>query len=72
MSFSHNNSSCCVQLSGSTSHGQGEGSAGGKFRVSGTQETVEGAGANKVSGVPTKVGCLAARSRLYTKKEDDL
>ena len=32
-------------------HGQGEGSAGDKFRVSGTQETVEGAGANEVSGV---------------------
>ena len=32
-------------------HGEGEGSAGDKFRVSGTQETVEGAGANEVSGV---------------------
>ena len=32
-------------------HGQGEGSAGDKFRVSGTQETVEGAGAN-VPGSP--------------------
>ena len=31
--------------------GRGEGSAGDKFRVSGTQETVEGAGANEVSGV---------------------
>ncbi|MCQ2179962.1 MAG: hypothetical protein MJY91_07675 [Bacteroidales bacterium] len=32
-------------------HGEGEGSAGDKFRVSGTQETVEGAGAN-VPGAP--------------------
>ena len=31
--------------------GQGKGPAGDKFRVSGTQETVEGAGANEVSGV---------------------
>ena len=30
-------------------HGQGEGSAGDKFRISGMQETVEGAGA-KVPG----------------------
>ena len=30
-------------------HGRGKGSAGDKFRVSGTQETVEGAGANEVS-----------------------
>ena len=29
-------------------HVEGEGSAGDKFRVSGTQETVEGAGANEV------------------------
>ena len=31
--------------------GQGEGSARDKFRVSGTKEMVEGAGANKVSEV---------------------
>ena len=31
--------------------GAGEGSAGDKFRVSGTQEMAEGAGANKESGV---------------------
>ena len=31
--------------------GAGEGSAGDKFRVSGTREMVEGARANKVSGV---------------------
>ena len=34
--------------------GAGEGAAGGKFRVSGTKEMVEGAGANKESG-----GCSA-------------
>ncbi len=39
-------------------HGEGEGSAGDKFRVSGTQETVEGAGANEVSGVLSEAtGC---------------
>ena len=32
-------------------HGQGEGSAGDKFRVSGTQETVEGAGVSEANGV---------------------
>ena len=31
--------------------GQGEGPAGDKFRDSGTQETVGGAGANEMSGV---------------------
>ena len=31
-------------------HGRGKGSAGDKFRVSGTKEMVEGAGANKESG----------------------
>ena len=30
--------------------GAGEGAAGDKFRVSGTKEMVEGAGANKESG----------------------
>ena len=38
-------------------HGEGEGSAGDKFRVSGTQETVEGAGANEVSGVLSEASC---------------
>ncbi|MCF0175441.1 MAG: hypothetical protein HUJ94_01250 [Bacteroidales bacterium] len=37
--------------------GQREGSAGDKFRDSGTQETVEGSGANKVSGVLSEAGC---------------
>ena len=32
-------------------HGEGEGSAGDKFRVSGTQETVEGAGVSEANGV---------------------
>ena len=38
-------------------HGEGEGSAVDKFRVSGTQETVEGAGANEVSGVLSEASC---------------
>ena len=38
-------------------HVEGEGSAGDKFRVSGTQETVEGAGANEVSGVLSEASC---------------
>ena len=33
-------------------HGQGVGPARYKFRVSGTQDIVGGAGANEVSGVP--------------------
>ncbi len=37
--------------------GQGEGSAGDKFRVSGTQETGEGAGAHEVSGVLSEASC---------------
>ena len=44
-------------------HGRGKGSAGDKFRVSGTQETVEGAGANEVSGVLSEVSCAAAELR---------
>ena len=44
-------------------HVEGEGSAGDKFRVSGTQETVEGAGANEVSGVLSEVSCAAAELR---------
>ena len=35
----------------------GEGSARDKFRVSGTQEMVEGAGANKESGALTEASC---------------
>ena len=37
--------------------GQGEGSAGDKFRDSGTRETVEGAGAKEVSGVLSGASC---------------
>ena len=37
--------------------GAGEGSAGDKFRVSGTQEMAEGAGANKDSGVLSEANC---------------
>ena len=42
---------------GHPGHGEGEGSAGDKVRVSGTQETVEGAGANEVSGVLSEASC---------------
>ena len=34
----------------SRAHGKREGPAGDKFRISGTQETVGGYGANEVSG----------------------
>ena len=37
--------------------GQREGSARDKFRVSGTKEMVEGAGANKVSEVLSEASC---------------
>ena len=43
--------------------GQGEGSAGDKFRVSGTQETVGGAGASDASGVLEEANPLTAASR---------
>ena len=42
-------------------HGQGEGSAGDKFRVSGTQETVEGAGASGVLEGADCCRCCALR-----------
>ena len=45
-------------------HGEGEGSAGDKFRVSGTQETVEGAGANEVSGVLSEASCCRCGAPL--------
>ena len=53
-------------------HGQGEGSAGDKFRVSGTQETVEGAGANEVSGVLEEAGCCRCGAPLIKKKRPTL
>ena len=37
--------------------GAGEGPAGDKFRVNGTQEMAEGAGANKESGVLSEANC---------------
>ncbi len=49
-------------------HGEGEGSAGDKFRVSGTQETVEGAGANEVSGVLSEASCCRCGALLIKKK----
>ena len=45
-------------------HGEGEGSAVDKFRVSGTQETVEGAGANEVSGVLSEASCCRGGESL--------
>ena len=45
-----------------------EGSAGDKFRVSGTQETVEGAGANEVSGVLSEASCCRCGAPLIKKK----
>ena len=48
-------------------HVEGEGSAGDKFRVSGTQETVEGAGANKVSGVLSEASCCRCGAPLIKK-----
>ena len=50
-------------------HGEGEGSAVDKFRVSGTQETVEGAGANEVSGVLSEASCCRCGAPLIKKKE---
>ena len=63
---------------------QGEGSAGDKFRVSGTQETVEGAGANvpgipqiidlwggAVSGVLSEASCWRCGATLVKKREAD-
>ena len=49
----------------------GEGSAGDKFRVSGTQETVEGAGANEVSGVLSEASCCRCGAPLIKKEEAD-
>ena len=51
-------------------HGEGEGSAVDKFRVSGTQETVEGAGANEVSGVLSEASCCRCGTSNFTKEAD--
>ncbi len=48
-------------------HVEGEGSTGDKFRVSGTQETVEGAGANEVSGVLSEASCCRCGAPLIKK-----
>ena len=49
--------------------GAGEGSAGDKFRVSGTKEMVEGAGANKESGVRVRGNLLPVRNfELHKRK----
>ena len=49
-------------------HGEGEGSAVDKFRVSGTQETVEGAGANEVSGVLSEASCCRCGAPLIKRR----
>ena len=53
-------------------HGEGEGSAVDKFRVSGTQETVEGAGANEVSGVLSEASCCRCGAPLIKKTRPTL
>ena len=53
-------------------NGEGEGSAVDKFRVSGTQETVEGAGANEVSGVLSETSCCRCGAPLIKKKRPTL
>ena len=52
--------------------GRGEWSARDKFRVSGTKEMVEGAGANKVSEVLSEASCCRCETSNFTKKEADL
>ena len=44
----------------------GEGSARDKFRVSGTKEMVEGAGANKVSEVLSEASCCRCGTSNFT------
>ena len=46
--------------------GQGEGSARDTFRVSGTKEMVEGAGANKVSEVLSEASCCRCGTSNFT------
>ena len=46
----------------------GEGFAGDKFRVSGTKEMVEGAGANKVSEVLSEASCCRCGTSNFTKE----
>ena len=48
--------------------GQGEGFARDKFRVSGTKEMVEGAGANKVSEVLSEASCYRCGTSNFTKE----
>ena len=47
-------------------HGRGKGSAGDKFRVSGTKEMVEGAGANKVREVLSEASCCRCGTSNFT------
>ena len=46
--------------------GAREGAAGDKFRVSGTKEMVEGAGANKVSEVLSEASCRRCGTSNFT------
>ena len=50
----------------SSFEGVGKGSAGDKFRVSGTQETVEETGANKESGALTEANCHRCGTSNFT------
>ena len=52
-------------------HGEGAWSVGEKFRVSGTPETVEGAGANEVNGVLSEASCCRCGAPLIKKEEAD-
>ena len=49
----------------------GGGSAGDKFRDSGTRETVEGAGANEESGVLSEASCCRCGAPRIKKREAD-
>ena len=53
-------SSCLWEACAPAHSGSGMGPAGDKFRVSGTQETVGGAGASKASGVLEEANPLTA------------
>ena len=50
----------------------GEGFAGDKFRVSGTKERVEGAGANKVREVLSEASCCRCGTSNFIKERGRL
>ena len=55
-----------LPLRGLSTLGRGRRSAGEKFRVSGTKEVVEGAGANKVSEVLSEASCCRCGTSNFT------